>query len=70
MNSNGSSVDPSHTAPVTSCDAQFRNLIQNNEDMVNGLKFRTFFSCILKQNVGYHGWNSRNACQNNKQGRP
>ena len=24
----------------------------------------------LNKNVGYQGWNSQNACQNSKQGRP
>ena len=38
---------------------------------VNTLKFQTLFSLsVLKRNVGYQGWNSQNACQISKQGRP
>ena len=36
----------------------------------NVLKFRTLFTFASQNNVGYHDWNSQNACQNSKQGRP
>ena len=37
---------------------------------VNVLKFLTLFSFSSQINFGYQGWNSQNACQNSKQGRP
>ena len=37
---------------------------------INALKFQTLFSVCSQWNVGLQGWNSQNACQNSKQGRP
>ena len=37
---------------------------------VNFLKFDHFSFSVLKKNIGFQGWNSQNACQNSKQGRP
>ena len=39
--------------------------------MINVLNFEYMFFCLRSQpNVGYQDWNSQNACQNSKQGRP
>ena len=38
--------------------------------MLKFKNFKHFSHSVLKQNVGYQGWNSQNACQNSKQGRP
>ena len=39
-------------------------------NMVNDLKFRTLFSFCSKIGVGDQDFNSQNACQKTKQGRP
>ena len=38
--------------------------------MENVLKFWTLFSFCSQVNCSFQGWNSLNACQNSKQGRP
>ena len=44
--------------------------MENNRSTVNLLKSEHYSLSVLKQNVGFQGWNSQNACQNSKQGIP
>ena len=48
-------------SPPESCVVEFT---------VNVLKFQTLFSFCSQIIVGLQGWNSQNACQISKQGRP